>query len=261
MQLKTILITGASSGIGSACAEVFASHGARLILCARRQKRLQEIADKLKSQYNTESLCLSMDVCNAEQVQTVLASRPETWRDVDVLINNAGLALGLDTIQEANRDDWEQMIDTNVKGLLYVTHALLPRMIEKQSGHIINLGSIAGRQVYARAAVYCATKHAVKALSEGLRHDLLGTNIRVSNIEPGMVETEFSIVRFHGDADRAERIYQDMTPLSAEDVADAIYFCATRPPHVNISELLIMPTDQASIHSVHRRISQNSEKK
>jgi len=247
------LITGASSGIGSACAEAFAAASARLILAARRVDRLKKLAETLKTQYGTETYLMPLDVRDRPQVEAAIQALPEEWRAIDVLVNNAGLSRGLSKLQEGEIQDWEDMIDTNVKGLLYVTRAVLPGMLERQRGHVINIGSVAGHQVYAGGNVYCATKAAVRSLTESLKIDLLGTPVRISSVDPGMVETEFSEVRFRGDAERAKRVYQDTVPLTAKDIADVVLFCATRPPHVNISEVLVMPTDQATPTMVHRR--------
>ena len=249
---RVVFITGASSGIGLACAKQFAAVGAKLLLCARRFETLDILAKQLRAEYGVEVYTFGLDVQLSTQVKEKLTMLPDNWRNIDILINNAGLAAGLDPIQEGSLQDWEDMINTNIKGLLYVTKAILPQMIEKNTGHIINIGSIAGHQVYPKGAVYCATKQAVNALSNGLRMDLLGTKIRVSSVDPGAVETNFSSVRFKGDAERAAAVYEGMEPLRPEDVADAIIYCATRPPHVNISEMIIMPTDQASATMIHR---------
>lgn len=246
---KTILITGASSGIGRACAEVFSSAGARLILLARREQILQEVVQSLG---NSETYSIICDVRNQADVHSAIASLPVEWKDIDILINNAGLSRGLATLQDGLLSDWEEMIDTNLKGLLYVTQTVLPIMLERKSGMIINIASIAGRQTYPKGNVYCATKSAVRTLSEALQFDLNGTGIRVSNIDPGMVETEFSLVRFHGDKERADSVYKGMTPLTPYDVAETALFCATRPAHVSIQDILLMPTDQASATVVHR---------
>ncbi|MFM7423909.1 MAG: SDR family oxidoreductase [Elainella sp.] len=250
LQNQTILITGASSGIGAACAELFAEAGARLILAARRLERLEQLAAALKP-FHTETLLLQLDVCDRAQVESGL-QLPADWAEVDVLINNAGLSRGLDKLYEAEVQDWEEMIDTNVKGLLYVSRTLVPAMVRRSRGHVVNIGSIAGHQTYPGGSVYCATKAAVRALSEGLRMDLLGTPVRVSSVDPGMVETEFSQVRFHDDEARAKAVYQGVTPLTARDVAEVVLFCVTRPAHVNISELVVFPTAQASATMVHR---------
>jgi serine 3-dehydrogenase len=247
---QTVLISGASSGIGAACAKVFARAGAKLILLARRQERLEQLATELAC----ETYLLSLDVRDRQQVESALASLPTPWSEVDILINNAGLSRGLDKLDRGDIQDWEEMIDTNIKGLLYMTRSLLPGMVNRDRGHIINIGSIAGHQAYPGGNVYCGSKAAVRVISEGLKQDLLGTAVRVSCIDPGMVETEFSEVRFHGDTERAQKVYQGLTPLTAEDVADVVFFCATRPPHVNISEVLLVPTDQATATLVHRRV-------
>ncbi len=248
----TVLITGASSGIGAACAELFAEAGARLILLARRQERLQQLAQQLQQQYAAEILPLQCDVRSYEQVQQTVGSLPPSWATIEVLINNAGLASGFDPIDQGNIEDWETMIDTNLKGLLYVTRTVLPTMIAQNRGTIVNIASIAGREVYPRGNVYCATKAAVRALSTAIRIDTNGKNIRVCNIDPGLVETEFSLVRFHGDAERARQVYEGYTPLSARDVAEVVLFCVQRPPHVTIADVLILPTDQATTTIVHK---------
>ncbi len=250
---KIVLITGASSGIGASCAQLFAQAGAHLILAARRLERVQELANQLKEQYQTPSHVLALDVCDRQAVDVTLSSLPDPWNNIDILINNAGLSRGLSKLHEGNIDDWEEMLDTNVKGLLYMTRAVVPGMVQRQGGHVVNIGSIAGRAAYPGGNVYCASKAAVRAISDGLKQDLIGTPLRVTEIEPGLVETEFSIVRFHGDRDRAEKVYQDLTPLTGEDIADLVLFCVTRPPHVNISEVLMVPVDQANATLVHRR--------
>lgn len=250
---QTVLITGASSGIGAACARLMAPTGARLIVAARRSEPLQALAEELQQQHPVEVLPVVLDVRHAEAVSAAIATLPDPWQDIDILINNAGLSRGLDKQYEAPLDDWEAMIDTNIKGLLYVTRAVVPGMVARGRGHVVNIGSIAGRQTYPGGSVYCASKAAVRALSEGLLLDLVDTPVRVTNIDPGLVETEFSLVRFGGDADRAKGVYQGMTPLTGDDIADVILFAVTRPPHVTISDLLIMPTDQASVFHVRRR--------
>jgi NADP-dependent 3-hydroxy acid dehydrogenase YdfG len=246
------LITGASSGIGLECALLFAEAGSRLVLVARRIERLNELADRLKAEFGTESYCLQLDVRDRKAVFATLAALPAEWREVDTLINNAGLSRGLEPLHEGDVDDWEEMIDANVKGLLYVTRAILPGMVERKRGTIINMASIAGRAVYPKGNVYCATKHAVRALSQAMYMDTNGSNVRVCNIDPGMVETEFSEVRFHGDKDRAKAVYQGLQPLSGRDVADVVLFCATRPPHITLHDIQIMPTAQAAATVVHR---------
>lgn len=249
---KIVLITGASSGIGAACAETFAKAGTRLLLCARNVEALNTLSARLKEEYGTESKVFQLDVRDPVVICNMFDSLPLEWQTVDILINNAGLAAGLDFLQEGNVEDWEAMIDTNIKGLLYVSRKFLPNMIRNNQGHIINIGSISSHEVYPKGAVYCATKFAVRALTQGLRMDLMGTKLRVTSIDPGAVETNFSVVRFKGDEKRAAAVYQDMTPLHAHDIADAALFTATRPPHVNISEMIIMPTDQVSVTMVSR---------
>lgn len=246
-------ITGASSGIGAACAERFAAHGHDLVLLARRAQRLETLADRLKQLHKTAVTTLVLDIRNRKQVETTLQQHPKLIDSAQVLINNAGLARGLAPLHSGAVDDWEEMLDTNVKGLLFVTRQILPAMVARGDGHVINIGSIAGRQSYASGAVYSATKAAVKMLNEAMRLDLNGTGVRVSGIDPGMLSSEFSNVRFHGDDKRAAAVYNGMTPLAPADVADAALWCVTRPKHVNIQELLIMPTDQASATTVHRR--------
>lgn len=249
---KIVLITGASSGIGASCAYQFAEAGAKLILAARRLERLQELADRLKKQFNTQTHLLQLDVRDRAAVASTLGNLPESWAAIDILVNNAGLSRGLTKLYEGNIDDWEEMIDANVKGLLYVTRAIVPGMVQRDRGHVVNIGSIAGRAAYPGGNVYCASKAAVRAISDGLKQDAIGTAIRVTEIEPGLVETEFSVVRFHGDRDRANAVYQDLTPLTPDDIADVVLFCVTRPAHVNISEVLVVPADQANATLVHR---------
>ena len=244
MKNKTALITGATSGIGRATARLFAKNGVRLIICGRRQDRLDALA--LELQKHTEVLILNFDVRNKVRVFEMIASLSEAFSKIDILINNAGNAHGLDTIQDGNTDDWDAMIDINVKGLLYVSKAIIPKMIASKSGHIINIGSTAGKEVYPKGNVYCASKHAVDAINQGIRLDLNGKGIKVGAINPGLVETEFSEVRFKDDNERAEKVYQGFTPLKPEDIADIIWFAVTRPPHVNIADLTVMCLDQAS---------------
>jgi 3-hydroxy acid dehydrogenase/malonic semialdehyde reductase len=246
---KTVLITGASSGIGKACAALLAKAGANLILCARRKDRLEKLSQELHQAFSVTVEQIVLDVRDQAQITQLPAS---LLQKIDILINNAGLARGLNKIQDGKIFDWEEMIDTNLKGLLYITHAILPFMIKKNQGQIINIGSIAGREPYPNGNVYCATKHAVHALTQCLRLDLFGTPIRVNLISPGLVETEFSVVRFHGDTDRAKLPYQGLTPLSAEDIAEAVLYCTTVPPHVNIAEIYLTPTAQANATMVHR---------
>jgi serine 3-dehydrogenase len=253
IQDQIVFITGASSGIGAACAQVFAEAGARLVLAARRLDRLEQLAASLKQEFGNPIQILQLDVSDRAQVESALTSLAEPWSKVDILINNAGLSRGLSKLHEGSIQDWEEMIDTNIKGLLYVTRQLVPGMVNRGRGHVVNIGSVAGHQTYPNGNVYCATKAAVRALSEGLKIDLLGTPVRVSSVDPGMVETEFSQVRFRGDVERAATVYQGTTPLTAADIADVVFFCATRPRHVNISEVLVMPTDQATPTLVYRR--------
>jgi serine 3-dehydrogenase len=253
IQDQIVLVTGASSGIGAACARAFAQTGAKLILTARRFDRLQRLAQTLKQEFKTQIYPLQLDVCDRSQVEGVLKALPEPWQAVDILINNAGLSRGLDKVHQSSVQDWEEMIDTNIKGLLYMTRLLVPGMVDRGRGHIINIGSIAGHQAYPGGAVYCATKAAVRTLSAGLKMDLLGTPVRVSEIDPGIVETEFSQVRFHGDTERAKRVYENTTPLTADDIAEVVVFCTTRPAHVNVSEIVVLATDQAAATMVHRR--------
>jgi len=250
---KITFITGASAGIGRACAHSFAQQGSRLILAARRREKLEELAAELQQTHDVEVHAIELDVRHREAVDAAVADLPAAWAEVDVLINNAGLSRGLDKIQDGYHLDWEEMIDTNVKGLLWVSKAILPGMIERDRGHVINIGSISGRQVYPAGNVYCATKYAVGAITQGMRIDLLGTRVRCSQVDPGMVETEFSEVRFRGDTDRAEEVYRAFPPLKAEDVAETILFCATRPPHVAIQDVLIMPQDQAAVYASYPR--------
>lgn len=245
--MRTVLITGASSGIGKSCALLLAKEGYRILMCARRIQRLESLAQDIKSiNPDAEVYSFELDVRQAEEVQQKLNDLPENWKNIDILINNAGLSQGLDGIDEGDIGDWDRMIDTNIKGLLYVTRATTPYLLKSDNAHIINLGSIAGKEVYPNGNVYCATKHAVDALNKAMRIDLLEKGIRVTAINPGMVETEFSEVRFHGDVDRAKAVYKGVTPLNGDDIAETISFVLSRPKHVNINDLLIMPTAQAS---------------
>lgn len=241
---RTALITGASSGIGKATAEAFAALGVNLVICGRREERLVELQQQLQQQVKVHYLCF--DVRDRKAVDEQIAALPEAFKQIDILVNNAGNAHGLDLIQDGDPDDWDAMLDINVKGLLYVTKALVNDMIARGTGHIINVGSTAGKEVYTRGNVYCASKHAVDALTRSMLLDLNGTGIKVSSIDPGLVDTEFSEVRFKGDKDRADSVYKGFEPLHAKDVAEVIAFMATRPAHVNISDLVIMPTAQAS---------------
>ena len=250
-QNKTALITGATSGIGRAIAHEFAKHGIRLILCGRRQERLDIIQSVLSKQ--TDVITLNFDVRNKTEVFNAISSLPASFKNIDILINNAGNAHGLDPIQTGDTDDWDAMIDINVKGLLYVSKAVIPQMTERQSGHIINIGSSAGKEVYPKGNVYCASKHAVIAITDGMRIDLNPFNIKVTAINPGLVETEFSQVRFKGDA-IANNVYKGYKALQPEDIADIIYFTITRPSHVNIADLLVFPTAQANSVTVKKNL-------
>lgn len=247
------LVTGASSGIGLATASALAAEGMRLILAARRIERLEELAARLKEAHGTESLCIPLDVRDQQAVADAFGTLPPEWQAVAVLVNNAGLSRGLNPLHEGSIQDWDEMVDTNIKGLLYVSRAIIPGMVERGHGHVVNIGSVAGRDPYAGGTVYCSTKAAVGMLSRSLKIDLLGAGVRVTNVEPGMVETEFSIVRFHGDDERAKKAYQGLQPLSPEDVADAIVWAVTRPPHVNIQDILILASAQATATMAHRK--------
>ena len=244
------LITGASAGIGQATARLLGKSGYDLIICGRRQERLDALKDELSGDCALHTLCF--DVRDKEAVAEKISGLSGKWKEIDLLINNAGNAHGLDTVQDADLDDWDAMIDINVKGLLYVSKAVLSGMVERRSGHIINIGSTAGKEVYPKGNVYCASKHAVDAITQGMRLDLNTIGIKVTAINPGLVETEFSEVRFKGDQDKAQKVYAGMTPLRPEDVAETILFAATRPAHVNIADLILMPTDQASSTVVKR---------
>jgi NADP-dependent 3-hydroxy acid dehydrogenase YdfG len=244
MKNKTAFITGATSGIGMATAKLFAKNGVKLILCGRREERLKSLSEELSKITTVHTL--KFDVRNKEEVFAVVQSLPEDFSTIDILINDAGNAHGMDAIDEGNIEDWDAMLDINVKGLLYVSKAILPKMIARKSGQIINIGSTAGKEVYPKGNVYCASKHAVDAINQGMRIDLNGKGIKVGAINPGLVQTEFSEVRFKGDSEKAEKVYQGYTPLKPEDVADIIWFAVTRPPHVNIADLTVMCLDQAS---------------
>jgi NADP-dependent 3-hydroxy acid dehydrogenase YdfG len=246
-----VLITGASSGIGRACAEAFAAEGASLILAARRLDRLQQLAEGLDASVHL----VELDVRDRVAVERAVASLPEEWTQIDVLVNNAGLAAGLEPLQDGDPDDWDRMVDTNVKGLLYVTRAVVSGMVGRGRGHVINIGSIAGHETYPNGTVYCATKAAVDRITTGLRHDLLGTGVKVSTVDPGMVETEFSVVRFHGDRERADQVYAGIRPLSARDIAETVTWVAGRPPHVQVAEVIVLASAQASATRVHREMA------
>ena len=243
---KTILITGASSGIGEGCARKFASQGARLILNSRSADKLTALAEELKEKYDAECYVMPFDVCDRESAAAALNALPQEWKSIDVLVNNAGLAIGVDKEYEGNLDEWDVVIDTNVKALLSMTRLVVPGMVERGRGHIINIGSIAGDAAYPGGSVYCATKAAVKALSDGLRIDLVDTPLRVTNIKPGLVETNFSVVRFRGDKERADNVYRGIKPLTGDDIAEVAYFAASAPEHMQVAEILVMPTYQAT---------------
>jgi NADP-dependent 3-hydroxy acid dehydrogenase YdfG len=246
------LITGATSGIGRACAARFAREGHNLIITGRRKERLDKLADELQNNHNIKVLVLNFDIRNQKEVEKAVSSLSEEWKNIDILVNNAGLAVGLNPVQDGVIDDWERMIDTNVKGLLYMTRAVSPFMIKRKKGHIINIGSIAGKEGYPNGNVYCATKHAVDALTKGMRIDMVQYGIRVSQIAPGAVETEFSEVRFKGDTERAKTVYKGYEPLHPEDIAEVTFYVTSLPPHVNVNDLVIMPTAQASATIMHK---------
>lgn len=250
---KTVLITGASSGIGEGCARKFASQGARIILNARNVRKLEELALELKEMYNAECNVMPFDVCDRKAAAEALEALPQEWKAIDILINNAGLAVGVDKEHEGNLDEWDVVIDTNIKALLSMTRLVVPGMVERGIGHIINIGSIAGDAAYPGGSVYCATKAAVKALSDGLRIDLVDTPLRVTNIKPGLVETNFSVIRFRGDQERADNVYKGIKALSGEDIAEVAYFAASAPEHMQVAEILVMPTNQATGTIVSRK--------
>ncbi len=249
---KTALITGATAGIGEATALLLAKNNFNIIITGRREQLLDSLKKKIKSETDAEVLTLCFDIRKLVEVKKAISSLDTKWKQIDVLVNNAGLSVGLNHIDKGETDDWERMIDTNIKGLLYITREVSPLMVERKTGHILNVSSIAGKEVYDSGNVYCATKHAVDSLSKSMRIDLLHDNIKVTNIAPGMVETEFSIVRFKGDKARADKVYEGLTPLFAQDIAEAILFAVTRPPHVCINDMLIMPTAQAAVSVIKR---------
>ena len=249
------LITGVTSGIGKSSAEIFAKNGYDLIITGRRKDRLESLAKELQKKFKVKVLTLNFDVRSNKEVDKNISSLKNEWKKIDVLINNAGLASGLGPIQEGDIEDWEKMIDTNIKGLLFVTRQIAPMMIKNGKGHIINVASLAGKQAYPKGNVYCATKFAVDALSQSMRIDMLEHGIRVTNIAPGLVETEFSLVRFHGNAERAKSTYANIKPLTADDIAEIIFWTASRPAHVNINDVVITPTAQANAYLVHRKNS------
>lgn len=244
--MKTVFITGATAGIGKAIAERFAKEGHRLIITGRRKGRLDKLAEDLKKDHKIGVLPLSFDIRNQDEVQSAINRLDGEWKKIDILINNAGLAVGMDPIQEGNIDDWERMIDTNVKGLLYISRAIMPQMVERKSGHIINIGSTAGRETYPKGNVYCASKHAVDSLSKAMRIDMLPYGIKVTQVRPGMVETEFSLVRFKGDGQKASEAYKGFKALEGKDIAEVAYYCTTLPEHVNVNDIEVTATAQAN---------------
>jgi len=254
---KIALITGATSGIGKATASLLAKNNYNIIITGRRNNLLEDLKNEIEQKYDSEVLILNFDIRNNKEVVNAVNNIPSGWENIEVLVNNAGLAAGLNPLQSGELDNWERMIDTNVKGLLYISRLIAPLMIKNGKGHIVNIGSIAGKEVYAKGNVYCASKYAVEAISKGMRIDMLEQNIRVSNICPGMVETEFSLVRFSGDKEAAQKVYYGITPLFPEDVAEAVLFAVTRPPHVNINDILIMPTSQANSSYIYRKDSKD----
>jgi 3-hydroxy acid dehydrogenase/malonic semialdehyde reductase len=250
---RVVFITGASSGIGRATALAFAAAGANLLICARREDRLEELRTEIKSAHPDVNVhAIELDVRDQEGVESELKGLPQEWQAIDILVNNAGLSRGLDLLHEGSIDDWDEMIDTNVKGLLYVTRAVLPGMVARGRGHVVNVGSIAGHEVYPKGNVYCGSKHAVDAITRGMRMDLLATGVKVTTIDPGLVETEFSKVRFHGDEVKANAVYKGLQPLTPDDIAETIVWAATRPEHVQIAEVIVFPSAQASSMHVHR---------
>jgi 3-hydroxy acid dehydrogenase / malonic semialdehyde reductase len=250
---KIALITGATAGFGEATAKLFAQNGFNIIITGRRAERLEKLKATLEKEHHIFVLSLCFDVRNRSEVESALTNIPEAFNAIDVLVNNAGLASGFSHVQEADIDDWERMIDTNVKGLLYVSRALIPGMIERKSGHIINIGSTAGKEVYERGNVYCASKHAVDAITKGMRIDLLGTGIKVTQIAPGAAETEFSEVRFHGDKEKAKNVYNGYKPMEAEDIASLVYYATTLPPHLCINDLVVTSISQANSFYINRK--------
>lgn len=249
---KIVLVTGATSGIGRATAERFASGGNHIILTGRRPERLHEVSDKIERKYNVRTLALDLDVRDKKAVDSAFSQLTKDWQSIDILVNNAGLASGLDFVQDGDTDDWDKMIDTNVKGLLYVSRAIIPGMILRGKGHIINIGSTAGKEVYTKGNVYCASKHAVDAISKGMRIDLLGKGIKVTQIAPGAAETEFSLVRFHGDAEKAKKVYEGFQPMTPEDIAEVIFYTTTLPDHLCINDIVLTSLAQANSFYIHR---------
>ena len=251
---KKVLITGVTSGIGKSCVYALAKEGADLLISARRKNLVDEITNDIKKKYNVNVYSFQLDVTKKKEVDDAVKSLPDEWKKIDILINNAGMGRGMNKLYEDNPDGWEEMIDTNIKGLLYVTNAIIHQMVERKEGHIRNIGSIAGHEAYPRGAVYCASKHAVAAITKSLRMDVMDKNIRISTIDPGLVQTGFSKVRFYGDEEKADAVYKGYTPLSPDDIADAVVYVATRPKHVNIAQMIVFPTAQASSTLVHKEI-------
>jgi 3-hydroxy acid dehydrogenase / malonic semialdehyde reductase len=251
---KIVCITGASAGIGEACAEIFAEAGTRLILIARRRDKLIEISQRLLNNYGTESYNIELDITKHSKVRSAFKSLPKEWQEIDIIINNAGLARGMDKIWDVEISDMEEMFDTNIKGLLYISNEIIPQMVERHSGLIINVSSLAGREIYPNGVIYCSTKHALNAISKGMTIDLNGTGVRVCNLAPGLTETEFSLVRFRGDKEKAASVYKGYQPLLSRDVAEVALFVATRPEHVMIQDILITPTAQASVLIVDKKL-------
>jgi len=251
---KNVLITGASAGIGAACAALFAESGANVVLLARRSDKALKIAEEIHQKFAVKTVVFQCDVRNYESLKHTYENLPDEFKPVDILINNAGKALGMDKIQDGLLSDWDEMIDTNVKGLLYISRIILPDMVSRGSGHVINIGSVAGREVYPMGNVYCASKSAVRAISKGMAIDLNGTGVKLTNIDPGLVETEFSEVRFHGDSERAKTVYKGFSPLTGQDIAESALFAATRPAHVCIQDMLVMPADQASTYVISKKL-------
>ena len=250
---KIVFITGATSGIGKACAKKFAANNCDVIITGRRNDLLKDLAIQLKQKYNIDVCCLNFDIRKLTEVKKAITFLEGKWKEIDILVNNAGLAAGLDPIDKGNIDDWENMIDTNIKGLLYVSRHIIPIMTSRNSGHIINIGSIAGKETYANGNVYCATKHAVDSLTKGMRIDLLKYGIKVTAVHPGAVETEFSLVRFKGDKQAAENVYKGFKPLTGEDIAEIVYYVTSQPEHVNINDIIVMPTAQANTVHIFRK--------
>lgn len=251
---RIALISGATSGIGQAIAEIFSNNNIDIIITGRREARLNELKDKIEKKSNSKVYILNFDIRKNDEVCKAIESLPEEWKNIDILVNNAGLASGLSPVQDGDLEDWEKMIDTNLKGLLYLTRKISPIMISRKTGHIINIGSIAGKEVYPNGNVYCATKHAVDAITKAMRIDMLSHNIKVTQIAPGMVDTEFSTVRFHGDKERADKVYDGLTPLYANDIAEVALFVVMRPAHVCLNDIVITPTAQASGTNVVRKV-------